>query len=152
MEIRYFQYKLIYKFLATKKMLNIWGIDPSPLCRFYQEVESVEHLFWHCPFVALFWTKVQEWISSHDVNLQLDLFTVLLGDISKHSHAIHANIIILLGKVFIFGLTSVEDLRERFKNLVKCHSRSQCLLAHETGALAYAKRWEKIREAEGWNG
>jgi hypothetical protein len=43
--------------------LYIWGIQASQLCRFgCEETEPLDQLFWHCPYVACFWSQVQEWL------------------------------------------------------------------------------------------
>ncbi len=58
---RYFQLKIIYNFLATRKMLNLWGIRETDRCRFCCiEPESTAHLFWYCHIVSAFWQEVQK--------------------------------------------------------------------------------------------
>jgi hypothetical protein len=56
LRLRTFQLKLLYRILATKKILNIWGIQSSKLCRFCcGDTESIDHLFWYWPKVPCFW-------------------------------------------------------------------------------------------------
>ncbi|CDQ89851.1 unnamed protein product [Oncorhynchus mykiss] len=51
-KLRIFQFKLLYKILENNRMLYIWGIHPSQLCRFCcEETESLHNLFWYCPHV-----------------------------------------------------------------------------------------------------
>ena len=73
--------------------------------------------------MARFWSQVQEWLLSHNVCVQMDLQTVLLGDLKNHNQSL-GNIYILLSKVFIFRALSVEMVQlERFKTLVRHHSK-----------------------------
>ena len=92
-------------------MLNIWGIKSSKLCRYcFEDTESIDHLFWHCPQVACFWAQVQEWLKMHSIGLKLTLEIVLLGDLERPGQSI-TNIVILLVKVFIFNTQSVDSMR-----------------------------------------
>ena len=116
-------YELIYKttqdsrlrafqlnVFSTNKMLNIWGIQSSQLCRFCcEDKESIDHLFWYCPQVACFWSQVQEWLKMHNIDLKLTLEIVLLGDLERPGQSIN-NTLILLVKVFIFNSQSVDSI------------------------------------------
>jgi hypothetical protein len=152
-KLRIFQFKLLYKILATNRMLFIWGIQSSQLCRFCcEETESLDHLFWYCPFVACFWTQVQEWLKDCNIYLELTLQIVLLGDLKSHSQSIN-NIIILLAKMFIFNLRSVETMRiERFRTFVKHHSTVEKYIANRNPIwMVLRDRWEVLNGAEGWD-
>lgn len=39
-----FQYKLILKYLNTKKMLHIWGIETNPFCTIWSRINSENDL------------------------------------------------------------------------------------------------------------
>jgi hypothetical protein len=103
--LRAFQLKLLYRILATK-MLNIWGKNSSKRCRFCcEDTESMDHLFWYCP-QACFWSQVQEWLKMHSIDLKLTIEIVLLGDLEISI----TNKLILLVKVFIFNMQSVDSI------------------------------------------
>jgi hypothetical protein len=55
-KLQIFQFELLYKILATNRMLYIWGgIQSSQLCRFCcKEAETLDHLFWCCPLCSSF--------------------------------------------------------------------------------------------------
>ena len=95
-KLHIFQLKLLYNILATNIMLYVWGIQSSQLCRFCcEEAESLDHLFWYCPYVARFWSQVQEWLKNCNICLELTLQSAILGDLKSHSQSI-SNIIIIL--------------------------------------------------------
>ena len=112
-KLHIFQYKLLYKILATKRMLYIWRIHSSQLCRFCcEEAESLDHLFWYCPYVAHFWSQVQEWLKNWNICLELTLQIAILGDLKSHSQSIN-NIIIILAHFFYFLFTICRSYENR---------------------------------------
>jgi hypothetical protein len=53
--IQHFQLKLRYNIFTTNRMLYIWGIQPSQLCKLCcKETESLDNLFWYCPYICIF--------------------------------------------------------------------------------------------------
>lgn len=147
---RYFQFRLIYKYLETKKMLYIWGIESSPNCRFCQEEEeTIEHLFWYCSTAGLFWLEVQKWLIKYNIQLNIDMFIVLLGNQTETEDI--QNIIILLGKMFLFNSKDKSIINiDRFKNDIKLYCKIERTMAYETKKFLYVERWTKIIEAEHW--
>jgi hypothetical protein len=149
-----FQYKLPYKILATIRMLYIWGIQSSQLCRICcEEAESLDHLFWYCPYVAHFWSQVQEWLKNCNICLELTLQIAILGDLKSHSQSINNIIIINLAKMFIFNLQSVEAMRiGMFSYFVKHHSTVEGYMASRNPKwMMLRDRWEGLNGAEGWD-
>ena len=97
---RFFQIKIIYNFLPTRKMLKLWNMAETDDCRFcYQESESTLHLFWHCHIVSLFWKDVEEMCLETGLSLKLDFISVLLGEFVDSNELV--NLTIGLGKRFI---------------------------------------------------
>jgi len=61
---REFQYKLFNNIVFTNEKLFRLKMIDSPLCAFCQtEVESPEHLFFHCNVTKSFWQLLCSWIS-----------------------------------------------------------------------------------------
>jgi len=61
---REFQYKLLNNIVFTNEKLFRLKMIDSPLCAFCQtEVESPEHLFFHCNVTKSFWQLLCSWIS-----------------------------------------------------------------------------------------
>ena len=141
---RYFQFKLIYNYLATKKMLNVWGIEQTNLCRFCEEeIESSPHLFWYCSTVALFWSNVQKLFSDNNKTLTLDIFRIIMGDLEGENRTIN-NKVILFGKIFIFKTQTIESLNiRRFKALLKHNFILETQIAEKNGNMQeHLQAWD----------
>ena len=146
-------FKSLYNVLATNRMLYIWGIQQSQPCQFCcEETESLEHLFWYCAYVACFWSQVQEWLKNCNIYPELTLQIAILGDLKSHSHT-NNNIKLLLAKMFIFNLQSVETMRiQRFRNFVKHHSTVEKYMTNRNPIwMVLRDRWEGLKGAEGWD-
>lgn len=59
------------------------------------------------------------------------------------------NIIILLGKLFLFESKRISTVNiNSFKNYIKLYCKIECAMAYETKNLMYAERWTKFIEVE----
>ena len=98
--IRYFQYKILHRYLAVNKLLKKMGIVNSELCTFCNlEIEDIQHFFWNCSRLTTFWNEFQNCIlrNSFDLNAR----DIILGfvDIDK----IKYNFILLFAKYYIYN-------------------------------------------------
>ena len=67
-KVREFQYKLLNNIVFTNEKLFRFKMIDSSLCAFCQtEVESPEHLFFHCYITKSFWQLLCSWISEQKV-------------------------------------------------------------------------------------
>ena len=82
---------------------------------------------------------------------QLDFFSVILGDISESKGYI-VNLIILLGKRFIFKATDKYSLNiNYFKMFMKHHFILEgCIARRNDDLKRHEERWGKFTEVEGW--
>ena len=61
--IRWFQYRIVHRILATNKFLYNIKIIQSPLCSFCKnEEETLLHLFIGCDLVNDIWNQLEMWI------------------------------------------------------------------------------------------
>ena len=107
--------------------------------------ESLDNLFWYCPYAPRFRPQVQEWLKNCNIYLQRMLEIAILGDLKSHSQSMN-NIIIILTKMFIFNLQSVEAMRtERSSTFVKHHSTVEKYMANGNSL------WMVLRDSgRGW--
>lgn len=101
-----------------------------------------DNLFWCCSYAACFWSQVQKWFKkNHVIHLK-----------SSKSQSIK-NIIMRVGKVFIFTSQSVDTMQlEKFKMYVKHHSTFEKYMAHGNQTrVVYGDRWNGLRVTEGWD-
>jgi len=101
----------------------------SDLCTFCEEVESLEHLFFHCKISQDFWNSVFLWLN--ELHFEIDALNeidIKLGCTSKSQFWTLLNHIIITGKQIIF------HNRQR---------KTTPLLCHLTAKLEYIDRIEK---------
>ena len=62
---RNFQFKILHRIIATNDFLYKVDIVDNNLCTFCDlEIETLEHLFYHCNIIKDFWKNVFEWIKT----------------------------------------------------------------------------------------
>ena len=77
-KLRYFQFKILHRYLAVNKLLAQIGIIDSDLCSFCKrEKENIQHFFWDCTELVSFWQNIQTHILKNSVHL--DMRNVILG-------------------------------------------------------------------------
>ena len=60
---RSFQYRILQRGIVTNIQLYKWNITESSLCFFCQaQVESLTHLFYHCPHTAQLWEQIIKYL------------------------------------------------------------------------------------------
>ena len=59
-QLQWFQARIIHRILPTRRYLHICKIVDSPVCLFCtNHEESINHLFWECNVVKLFWQELE---------------------------------------------------------------------------------------------
>ena len=103
-KIREFQYKLLNDIVFTNEKLFRFKMTDSPLCSFFKkDVESLEHLLFHCTFVESFWKTFTSWLTNQNITLEtLTLVNILFGVYDEHEDNIILNHLILMAKFYIY--------------------------------------------------
>ena len=121
-KLREFQYKILNRILYTNKMLFKFKKVDSPLCDFCEkELETIEHLFFHCTKVSMFWNDLKSVLDSFNITIRFDIMNVLFGILDTDNISILVNYIILESKYFIYrcklnkGCLCVSLLVDKFK-------------------------------------
>lgn len=58
-----FQFNMLHHVVITREKVYTSGIVDSDVCRFcLEDIETLEHVFFECEIVKLFWAKIQEWV------------------------------------------------------------------------------------------
>ena len=93
-------------FLCTSnmpKMLFKFKKAVSPLCDFCEkELETIEHLFFHCTKVSTFWHELKVVLNSLDKAIRFDIKSVLFRILDTDNISILVNYILLESKYFIY--------------------------------------------------
>ena len=100
--LRWFQYRISNRILATNRYLYKLNILQSDMCTFcHNQSESILHLFVECVHVEDIWSRLEQWIFIKcGIFLNLNKLDILFGKISSKNDAL--NLIILLVKQYIY--------------------------------------------------
>ena len=75
----------------------------SPLYDFCEkELETIEHIFFHCAKVSMFWDDLKVLHISLNITIRLDIKNVLFGILDTDNMSILVNYILLESKYFIY--------------------------------------------------
>jgi len=75
----------------------------SPLCDFCEkELETIEHLFFYCTKVCIFWDDLKVVLNSLNITVRFDIKDVLFGILDTSDVSILVNYIVLESKYFIY--------------------------------------------------
>ena len=99
-KVHYFQFRFLHRIIGVNSFLHKIKISESPLCSFCGEVEeTIEHLFWDCIHVQLFWSNVCNQCIKIDFKLSGPI--VFFGYTAKLNHPL--NFFLLNAKHYIFS-------------------------------------------------
>ena len=100
-KLQYFQYRLLHRIIGVNAFLHKIKISNSPLCSFCEvDPETIDHIFWTCPYVCTFWEKAIELCLKSQDKSFLNYFNVFFGYCDDIKHPI--NFFLLHAKYHIF--------------------------------------------------
>ena len=144
-KLRYFQYKLIRKFLPSNRLLYTWNMIDDHVCTFCKEVtEDYFHLFWDCNFVSKFWSCAVQWYRTiTQSSVSINAMKCVLGDVEDHANILF-NAFLLMGRYFIYRCKLLGNSINMncFKLFVKCvytvEKQSACMNGKQS---ELAEKW-----------
>lgn len=114
-KLQSFQYKLLHRFIVHNKRLCKIKILSSPKCKICElHDETIEHKFFECNTVSIFWNDFRLWWNSLDI-LTIEAFTcknVIFGFYERNCETL--NYCILFAKYFIH-VSSLSNTPVQFK-------------------------------------
>ena len=147
-KLREFQYKILNRILYTNKMLFKFKKVDSPLCDFCEkELETIEHLFFHCTKVSMFWNDLKSVLDSFNITIRFDIMNVLFGILDTDNISILVNYIILESKYFIYrcklnkGCLCVSLLVDKFK---KTFQTERFIAKRNNKIHFHDKKWKPL--------
>ena len=112
--VKAFQYKVLNSILYTNTILYKMGFRTNDLCSFCKsQSESLNHLFFHCPYSKQFWNDLEiYWCSVSSKRTRLSVQNVLIGIIAENADPLHLllNYFIMTGEVFLWNCTNNQIL------------------------------------------
>ena len=103
-KMRWFQYRIMHRIIATNDLLMKMNIRQNNLCTFCnQEIEKIEHLFWHCNIVNQFWETVEQWVlEKNNYMLNVDKYRAIFGIPNTSLAMIPINYILIVTRHYIY--------------------------------------------------
>ena len=107
-QLRWFQYRIVHRIIATNTYLCKIGIVESELCTFCRcNAETICHLFWECEYVSEIWDNLLVWMKDEfELDIPLNKIDVIFGRYYKYYNIF--NIIICIVKRHIYIEKGVE--------------------------------------------
>ena len=105
-KVKELQYKILFRFVATNKLLYQIKIKNTPNCPICEiDTHSIEHLFFECKQTKTFWRRLTDlWNNQNNMNIVLTVKDILLGfKLQEMKLYQPPNIIILLSKSFVIN-------------------------------------------------
>ena len=140
----YFQYRVLHRILPTNVYLHKIGIVDSEFCNFCKnQPESLEHLFYDCPFVNNFLDTVVKWLNI-DINCLINRTNVLLGWPIKQDNKVF-NWFMLQFKYFVYMIKSTNSTLSlnAFKAFLKFRFEVQSKLVSKKRPIEYNDNWRQ---------
>ena len=133
-KLREFQYKVLHRFLPTRKFLFKIKLIDTDKCTFCgTEVEDLTHLFFNCTHVKNLWQELKLWLLSLNETVNdLTVTDILFGIIGGQPVINH---IIMITKYFIYrsSISNTQlNLLKLKENIKMCYriEKQMCLASH----------------------
>ena len=131
--MQWFQTRINHKILATYKFLCKIKVTNDPQCFFCSvSDETIEHLLWECNIVKGFLHETTNWLSDHNIALNLDEKSFLFG-ISKNQENDINKLVLMKIKYYIYYAKCSKNniklsvLKQRLKLLYQTHQQASIL-------------------------
>ena len=144
--LRAFQYQIVLRTVPTNKFLFRCGLSNTDKCYFCEvNVETIEHLFWHCPVVKTFWCKIKDELS---MPLNINCQSVLLCYNKERNRNIY-NFLFTIVKKYIYRTKCIDSQLSviKFKKFVKYYyTIEQSVVINGLGYIAnYEEKWNELK-------
>ena len=143
-KLRYFQYKILHRYLSVNKLLAQIGFVNSELCVFCNsEVESIQHLFWDCSEVNPLWNQIRRYLLNESGNFNVRDIILGILDIERRKY----NFVILHAKYYIY-ICKWKECKPTYTSLVnflKYNKNIEEIIASRNNKLEKCtKKWSII--------
>ena len=102
-KLRNFQYKFVHRIIPTNKLLFKQNISVYSICDFCSmHIETLEHLFWECNIVQVFWSNFNNRCCFFNMDFKTDLKIVCFGEYKNCVKAKAKNGVIICAKYYSF--------------------------------------------------
>ena len=138
------------KFTQQNEFLRLrFNFDLNNCAFCEREIETLQHLFFHCDSVQYFWNEMQSWLQAKDIELPLTVKTIIFGAFVEDKDLDFVlNTLILFGKFFIHKCRyfKTKPCLTHWRNELKLLSRSLSLVNEKKALKLFSllERFELI--------
>ena len=146
MRYRSVLYKIITRTHVTQRLLYRIGVSESSYCvRCHEFDDNIEHKFWHCSFVQIFWKTIKDWLISNrilEVGSEFNSKTVLLG----LGASVLVNHVTTVAKIIIAKRDHL-SLNEVIRWLRNDRELELMVAQYKGDSSVFEKKWNRLAEA-----
>ena len=146
--LRWLQYRIIHRCIATNELLHKINILDSNLCTFCGEhVESILYLFCNCKHVNYFWNELKLWfLQNFRIHVRVSsLHICLLNNVHENHNII--NLIIILAKKHIYK-QRLENRKPRIdlflSEVRRYYLLEKSIYKNNSKSTLFEKKWKAI--------
>ena len=142
--LRWFQYRIVHRILATNSFLTKIKILNNPLCTFCKQVEeTLPHIFCECEYVERLWVMLENWIfTKTTVYINFSKQDILFGKIGKQNNV--RNLIVLIVKHYIYkqrvkgDMLFIESVK---KDIINYYNVEKYISSTKGKLNAFMQKW-----------
>ena len=145
--IQWFQYRINYRILPTKKYLyNIKAIE-NPNCSFCHQEENITHMLWSCPETQTLLTHFKNWAKTKNVNFSY-IEELFIFNIGKNYSKVQL-LLFLEIKYYIYSskrLNSKLSISALKHRLINTYRALKCSVDKYGKIDSFNKNWNQYQE------
>ena len=149
-QLQTLHYRIINRYIPTKKFLVTRGITGSPLCNHCDQIDDLKHHFYECPNIKRIWEKLLTKIKRafRLKNEFVSCETVMLGSPSAPS-VVNLIILIIKQRILSCKISSEGNFDllhfECLTNIIKNQEKAEYLIAEKNNRLEkHKEKWRVI--------
>ena len=149
-QLQTLHYRIINRYIPTKKFLVTRGITGSPLCNHCNQIDDLKHHFYECPNIKRIWEKLLTKIKRafRLKNEFVSCETVMLGSPSAPS-VVNLIILIIKQRILSCKISSEGNFDllhfECLTNIIKNQEKAEYLIAEKNDRLEkHKEKWRVI--------
>ena len=139
-KLRFFQYRLLHRYLTTNVRVALWDTNVTNLCTFCKEKEETYlHLFVHCKHVKKLWDALAKWLNNFCfIQVNFSEVIVIFNEY-KEEFADLVNTICLIVKYFIYVQKCYNQL-PTFPAMIQAITQYKCIEMKAAYKIGIAKK------------
>ena len=148
-------YRIINRFIPTRRYLSIRGVVGSQLCRRCFQVDDLKHFFFDCEDVKQIWTATFNWLREVlDVSPACNEYQSVILGLPESPPIVNLIILVIKQHIVSCKLSTVAATREPQITCIEAElekfARSELIIASKKNKIdQYRKKWQAVIDESG---